>query len=514
MSSLTIMQEHDRITFAVDTAKCFGDSNLVKYRYYDDKVQKVHRAGKDMVFIAGMTECTEQVKGVLNSFVNKKRHINIELLKQYLKREFPKEKSKYLDTGLNDIGVDLLSVVNGESFIHEFSQDNDYEPMISKALHNEIKLFVCGFDNERIYKYAMNYVKTLKGFSYRNPETFITIYQNNYSEGVGGYIQVYSLDSEECKMIKEHKLKESNLRYVISENKLRSVVVEDIGTVFSAHISATQIVGGTISGTDITGVKITGGTITGASFYQVGEYGTVSINNGGISATQVTSNYVWAGSLSINGYAPITTANISSQSVNYAVSAGSALSATNAEYAYRSGIADFGVNLLNKTTAKNIWISNNDNLIGSHPTMMYIGSSGSPFAGGYGVSGWTTTSDERLKTNINPLSEDARWLKFIRMIIPYTFQMTQGTSGREHTGFIAQRVEAAMIECGISDMEFAGLVKAPIYAQMLKDDEGNNTDEYDTSSEIIDYKYFLRYEEFIPLICLWLKDLEERNQGA
>ena len=90
--------------------------------------------------------------------------------------------------------------------------------------------------------------------------------------------------------------------------------------------------------------------------------------------------------------------------------------------------------------------------------------------------------------------------------------MTQGTSGREHTGFIAQQVEAAMIDCGISDMEFAGLVKAPIYAEMLKDDEGNNTDEYDTSSEIIDYKYFLRYEEFIPLIYLWLKDLGEKVQ--
>ena len=84
------------------------------------------------------------------------------------------------------------------------------------------------------------------------------------------------------------------------------------------------------------------------------------------------------------------------------------------------------------------------------------------------------------------------------MIIPYTYKMINGTSGRRHIGFIAQRIEEAMTECGISSMEFAGLIKAPVYAKKMLDQDGKETEEYDTSSDIIDYTYHLRYDEFIP----------------
>jgi hypothetical protein len=53
------------------------------------------------------------------------------------------------------------------------------------------------------------------------------------------------------------------------------------------------------------------------------------------------------------------------------------------------------------------------------------------------------------------------------------------------------------------------LVKAPVYAEKLKDENGNELDEYDTTSEIIDYTYHLRYEKFIPLLLLRIKDNEE-----
>ena len=96
------------------------------------------------------------------------------------------------------------------------------------------------------------------------------------------------------------------------------------------------------------------------------------------------------------------------------------------------------------------------------------------------------------------------------MIVPYTFKMVEGTSGRRHVGFIAQRIEEAMQECGISDMEFAGLIKAPVYAQKVKDKDGNEINEYDTTSEIVDYDYSLRYDEFIPLIFAWLSELENK----
>ena len=41
MSSVTIVQEHNRLTFAVDTAQCIGDDDLVKYRCLNKKVQKI-----------------------------------------------------------------------------------------------------------------------------------------------------------------------------------------------------------------------------------------------------------------------------------------------------------------------------------------------------------------------------------------------------------------------------------------------------------------------------------------
>lgn len=108
-----------------------------------------------------------------------------------------------------------------------------------------------------------------------------------------------------------------------------------------------------------------------------------------------------------------------------------------------------------------------------------------------------------------PLENDERFLKFAKMIVPYSYKMIKGTSGRKHIGFIAQRIEEAMKVCGISSVEFAGFIKEPVYAKKLKDQNGNELPEYDTTSEIIDYTYHLRYDEFIPLIFLWLRHLNE-----
>jgi iron-sulfur cluster repair protein YtfE (RIC family) len=78
--------------------------------------------------------------------------------------------------------------------------------------------------------------------------------------------------------------------------------------------------------------------------------------------------------------------------------------------------------------------------------------------------------------------------------------MNDGTSDRFHLGMISQTLEKAMQEVGIDSKELAALVIDPVYAEKLKDQDGNEIDEYDTSSEVIDNNYFIRYEEFIPLI--------------
>lgn len=216
MSSLMVIQEHDRLTFAVDTARCVGDKDGKLHRVYNEKVQKVHMAGNDMVFIAGMTECTEDVENNLHRFV-KDRHINPELLTQFLRKRYPLDKCRWIDIGLRDVGVTVLSVVNGCSLLNSFKQDDNYkQPIIGKTKAGAISLWVDGFDNGRLHRKAQQYLSTCNG-NYTNPETFRNIYQKNYSEGVGGFIQVYSINSFGCELLKEYELEERNLRYAYYE---------------------------------------------------------------------------------------------------------------------------------------------------------------------------------------------------------------------------------------------------------------------------------------------------------
>ena len=105
----------------------------------------------------------------------------------------------------------------------------------------------------------------------------------------------------------------------------------------------------------------------------------------------------------------------------------------------------------------------------------------------YASSGTITTSDVREKDHIAYINDvDAKEL--IMGLKPVTYKFKNGTSGRTHSGLIAQEVESLIGELGIDGKDFAGLVKSP------KTDEDGNTIEGD-------YTYGLRYEEFIaPLI--------------
>ncbi len=95
-----------------------------------------------------------------------------------------------------------------------------------------------------------------------------------------------------------------------------------------------------------------------------------------------------------------------------------------------------------------------------------------------------TTSDRREKKYVKNLRK--KYLKFFKKLRPVTYQYRNGTSGRTHAGFIAQEVEQAMQECGITDMDFGGLVKH---------DGG---------------RYALRYEEFIALQTAAIQELQGR----
>ena len=95
-----------------------------------------------------------------------------------------------------------------------------------------------------------------------------------------------------------------------------------------------------------------------------------------------------------------------------------------------------------------------------------------------------TTSDKRKKKYIRKLAD--KYVDFFKQLRPVTFQYKKGTSGRTHAGFIAQEVEQAMQECGITNEEFGGLVIQ---------DNG---------------EYGLRYEEFIALQTAVIQNLQKK----
>ena len=99
-----------------------------------------------------------------------------------------------------------------------------------------------------------------------------------------------------------------------------------------------------------------------------------------------------------------------------------------------------------------------------------------------------SSSDSRMKKNIHNLPN--KYLRLIKSIEPVSFDYTDdiSQSGRTHTGFIAQQVLESMAELGIDTKDFAAFVD-------LKKDGS---------------MYGLRYEEFIPLILAYIKDLEKQ----
>lgn len=97
-------------------------------------------------------------------------------------------------------------------------------------------------------------------------------------------------------------------------------------------------------------------------------------------------------------------------------------------------------------------------------------------------------SDRNIKNSIEALPE--KYVRMFELVEPKRYKLNNGTSGRFHTGFIAQEVEAAMQKCGITSQEFAGWAAA-------KRKDGSET-------------YFLRYSEFIPILWAKVREQEER----
>ena len=136
-----------------------------------------------------------------------------------------------------------------------------------------------------------------------------------------------------------------------------------------------------------------------------------------------------------------------------------------------------------------------------------LGSGNYRFSQLYVTSSSISTSDKNYKDDIKSLTD--RHLQFFMKLQPVSFLFKDGTSGRTHIGFIAQDVEQAMSECGLTDLDFAGFCKDQKIDSKLVDGEEVNEPILDENGNP-EYIYSLRYEEFIALNTYAIQKLWNR----
>jgi hypothetical protein len=181
-------------------------------------------------------------------------------------------------------------------------------------------------------------------------------------------------------------------------------------------------------------------------------------------------------------------------SATTAESARQCIMASTAHYLQGIGLSDY------------VRISDNGNLIPSSSSV-YCGTNPNPFAGGYSSGGWKTTSDRRKKKDFRKLLEDDRFERFFELLQPMEYRLIENDE-KMHIGFVAQDVEQAMTDCGISENEFYGLEHA-VFSE--KDFESNEEwEKFLEQNGGANDMYTLCYQEFIALNTAMIQKLQNR----
>lgn len=181
-------------------------------------------------------------------------------------------------------------------------------------------------------------------------------------------------------------------------------------------------------------------------------------------------------------------------SATTAESASQCIKASTAYYLKGIGISDY------------VQISGNGNLI-PNSSSVYCGTTENPFKGGYSSGGWKTTSDGRKKKDFRKLLEDDRFERFFELLQPMEYRLIENDE-KMHIGFVAQDVEQAMTDCGISENEFYGLEHA-VFSE--KDFESNEEwEKFLEQNGGENDMYTLCYQEFIALNTAMIQKLQNR----
>lgn len=132
------------------------------------------------------------------------------------------------------------------------------------------------------------------------------------------------------------------------------------------------------------------------------------------------------------------------------------------------------------------------------------------------TTGTKIASDKNLKKDFITL--DDKYDSFFDNLNPLAYRYKLGTSNRMHCGFIAQEVEEALSNAGLTNQDFGGIAIDRITSndrETVEDENGNVVDDNNSSINYLldhgfDKKYGLIYEEFIALTINQSQKLKKR----
>lgn len=134
---------------------------------------------------------------------------------------------------------------------------------------------------------------------------------------------------------------------------------------------------------------------------------------------------------------------------------------------------------------------------GEYPSgyINFFASGGGEFTGGTWVnsSGSATISDQNYKHDISSIDE--KYTLLFDLLSPKKYKYNDGTSGRFHIGLVSQEVSKAILDAGLTEKEFAGII-----TKETLDEKTHEVKTYEA----------LRYEEFIGLCIDQIQKLKAK----
>lgn len=218
MSSITISMGKNYYVFGVDSALSYYHNDKL-YRVPNKNVEKICMIGADLCFFSGANPQLEYAKKKTKQILDDNNHIKIYELQKYFKETFPNSNNPRAKKRESQVGITILSIVNGKTHTIGMKQCyNDYEIKEVESPEEGITVSVDGFKNEEISQQFEQYFSRDRNIF--NPQNYFDLYQDNYSEGIGGEISVYLFSEYGLALIEKRKLNESGLRYFDLDNYL------------------------------------------------------------------------------------------------------------------------------------------------------------------------------------------------------------------------------------------------------------------------------------------------------